>query len=259
MVEAHNPAHSGLPEIPNIITFLGEYLGEDSFGGFLLHYENIIFAIFIVIFLSLVIRIATKNRSLVPRGLQNFIELLFEIIDNLMSGALGKHREYLPFVGTLFLYIFTMNMIGLVPGFKSPSSNLNTTVALAITVFLYVQYTGIRRLGIIGYIDHFLGRPRDIISFVLIPLMFPLHILEELIKPVSLSLRLFGNVMGEDSIIGAFVMLGIGALGFIGSPVGVPFQLPFLLLAIITGTIQALIFSILSAIYISLMLPHEEH
>jgi len=81
---------------------------------------------------------------------------------------------------------------------------------------------------------------------------------EEFIKPMSLSLRLFGNILGEDALIGAFVMLGIAALHFMGSPVGLPIQTPFMLLAIITGTIQALVFTMLTTIYIASMLPHEE-
>ena len=96
-------------------------------------------------------------------------------------------------------------------------------------------------------------------GWVFVPLMFPLHVIEEFIKPMSLSLRLFGNVFGEDVLIGAFVTMGILALSFMGSPIGIPLQIPFMLLAIITGTIQALVFTLLSTVYISLMLPHEEH
>ena len=91
----------------------------------------------------------------------------------------------------------------------------------------------------------------------------PIHpgevLLEEFIKPMSLSLRLFGNVFGEDVLIGAFVTMGIMALSFMGSPIGIPLQIPFMLLAIITGTIQALVFTLLSTVYLSLMMPHEEH
>ena len=141
---------------------------------------------------------------------------------------------------------------------KSPTSNLNTTVALAVTVFFYVQGTGIRENGVFGYLDHLMGSPRDFVGWFMVPLNLPLHILQELIKPLSLSLRLFGNILGEDSLIAAFVTLGIGALAFFHLPFGIPFQFPFLMLALLTGTIQAVVFSLLSTIYISLMLPHEE-
>lgn len=254
-------AHSTAPEVANIITLLNELLGEYSLVKFLHHYETIFFSGFIIIGLAIFARIATKKRSIIPDKIQNFIEFCIESLDNLVCGVLGHHygRKYTPFIGTLFIYIFVMNMSGLVPGLKSPTSSLNTTIGLAITVFIYVQYTGLRRLGIVGYIDHMLGRPRDITGFLFIPLMFPLHILEELIKPMSLSLRLFGNVFGEDVLIAGFVTFGILALSFIGSPVGLPLQVPFMLLAIITGTIQALVFTMLSSIYILFMLPHEEH
>ena len=153
-----------------------------------------------------------------------------------------------------------MNLLGLVPGMKSPTSSLNTTLALGLTVFLYVQYTGIRNLGIVGYFDHLAGEPRAVVGFVLIPLMFPLHLLGEVVKPISLSLRLFGNILGEDSLIGALAALGVVALSFLHFPyVGIPFQLPFVILAVLFSTIQALVFALLSTIYLFLMLPHEEH
>ena len=148
--------------------------------------------------------------------------------------------------------------MGLVPGMKAPTSSLNTTVALAICVFFYVQGIGIKENGIIGYIDHFMGSPRDLIGWMMVPLNLPLHILGEFIKPMSLSLRLFGNILGEDSLIAAFVGLGILALSFIHSPVGLPLQFPFFLLSMLLGTIQALVFTLLTTIYISLMLPYGE-
>lgn len=253
-------AHSATPELANIITLLHKYLGDYSFVKFLHHYENVFFSILAVIAIAIFARIATKKRALIPGRMQNFVELVLESLDNLAQGVLGHYgRAYTPFIGTLFIYIFVLNMLVLIPGLESPTSNLNTTVGLAITVFFYVQYTGIKRLGIIGYLDHLAGNPRNITGFLFIPLMLPLHVVEELIKPMSLSLRLFGNILGEDSLVAAFATLGIVALSFIGSPVGIPFQVPFMLLVIITGTIQALVFAMLSTIYIASMLPHEEH
>jgi len=252
--------HSGSTELANIVTLLNKFLGESPVVSFLHHYEDVFFSAVVIIIVAIVARGAAKNRSLVPGKLQNFVEFALESLDGLTHGVLGHYgRHYTPFIGTLFIYIFCMNMIGLIPGMKSPSSSLNTTIGLAVTVFIYVQYTGLRKLGIIGYIDHLLGRPRDVMGFIFIPLMFPLHVIEEFIKPMSLSLRLFGNILGEDALIAAFVGFGILALSFMGSPIGLPLQVPFMLLAIITGTIQALVFSLLSTVYIALMLPHEEH
>jgi len=169
-----------------------------------------------------------------------------------------------------------MNMSGLVPGLKSSTSNLNVTLGMAITVFCYVQITGLRELGPLGYLHHMAGSPHDTIGWAMSVLMFPLHVMEELIKPISLSLRLFGNILGEDALIGVFVLLGVACTnlmfgsGFelaaalrheahVSIPIGLPLQVPFMLLALLTGTIQALVFSLLSTIYIFMMLPHEEH
>lgn len=256
---AHEAAKSATPEVANIITLLHEFIEGNSIVDFLHHYENVFFSALIIVGLAIFARIAAKDRSMIPGKLQNFVEMVLEALDNMSKGVLGHYgRHYTPFIGTLFIYIFVMNMSGLVPGLKSPSSSLNTTVGLAVTVFCYVQYTGLRRLGVGGYIHHLLGSPKDLTGWLFVPMMFPLHVLEEFIKPMSLSLRLFGNLLGEDALIAAFVGLGIIALSFIGSPVGIPIQLPFMLLAIITGTIQALVFTMLSTIYIMSMLPHEE-
>ncbi len=260
-MEAANSAHGGgAPEVANIITLLNSYFHESSIIAFLHHWENPFFSGLIIIGLVIVARLATRQRALVPGKLQNFVEFALESLDNLSKGVIGHHgRHYAPFIGTLFIYILIMNLSGLIPFLKSPSSSLNTTIGLAVIVFFYVQYTGLKRLGLGGYIFHLLGQPRDVMGWVFVPLMLPLHVIEEFIKPMSLSLRLFGNVFGEDVLIGAFVTMGILALSFMGSPIGIPLQIPFMMLAIITGTIQALVFTLLSTVYLSLMMPHEEH
>ena len=149
--------------------------------------------------------------------------------------------------------------MGIIPLGMAPSTNINITASLAIMVFLYAQYTGLRRLGVIGYFDHLAGEPRGVIGWCLVPLMFPMHIIGELAKPFSLALRLFGNITGEDILVAAFVGLGLAALSFVGSPVGLPLNIPFILLGILLSTIQALVFTLLSTVYILMMLPHEEH
>ncbi|KPL03766.1 MAG: ATP synthase subunit A, partial [candidate division Zixibacteria bacterium SM23_73_2] len=114
-------------------------------------------------------------------------------------------------------------------------------------------------LGFLGYLSHLAGEPRDFVGWVLIPLNLPIHILEEFIKPLSLAMRLFGNIMGEDILVAVFVILGVASLSFLKAPVGLPLQVPFILLDILFATIQALVFTLLSTIYFSLMMPHEEH
>jgi len=251
--------HQGAPELPNFITLLYDKYGKVAFVKFLHHWENIIFSLLIVLIISVVAYLASRRSTLIPGRLQNLVEMAVEGLDNFICGILGpKGRRFTPFLGTLFVYILCMNFFGLVPGMKSPSSSLNTTVALAICVFLYVQYTGIKSFGFLGYLSHLAGEPKDVVGWVMVPLNLPIHIMEELIKPLSLSMRLFGNIFGEDILIAVFVGLGVASLSFLHLPIGLPFQVPFIFLALLTGTIQALVFTLLSTIYFFLMMPHEE-
>ena len=141
----------------------------------------------------------------------------------------------------------------------SPTSSLNVTVALALVVFLFSQWIGLRELGVVGYFDHLMGNPRSLIGWLLVPLMLPIHVMGELAKPISLSCRLFGNIFGEDMLLVAFASLGVMISSLAHVPIGVPLQLPFMFLALLTSTLQALVFTVLSTIYILLMLPHDEH
>jgi F-type H+-transporting ATPase subunit a len=246
-------------ELPNFITVLYHYLVGTSIGEFLHKWENVIFSLLIAGFIILVVRLASRNPQLQPGKLQNFIELIVEELEKFIIGILGpRGKKFVPFLGTLFLYILCMNYFGLIPLMKAPTANINQTAALAICVFLFVQYTGIRENGIRGYVFHLLGEPRSGVQYGLAPLMFVLHVLEEFIKPLSLSFRLFGNITGEDILIFIFVGLGVGLTSFAHLPVGVPIQIPFYFLALLTGFIQALVFMLLSTIYFAMMLPHED-
>jgi len=239
-------------ELPNLITFINK--------SFAHHYDALIYSGFVALFMITVAIITYRKRALIPGRLQNLVEMILEGLDNLFHSVLGHNaRRYTPFLGTLFIYIWFMNLIGLIPFFKSSTSSINTTAALAITVFLYVQYTGIRRLGPWGYVHHLLGSPTDAVTWALAPINLPIHLVGELAKPFSLALRLFGNITGEDILIAAFVTLGIMFMGMFGSPIGLPFQIPFILLALLTSTIQALVFTMLSSIYFAMVMPHEEH
>jgi len=255
--ETHGEAaHSGPPELPNVISLIW---GHDSLLG---HWMNVIFAAAIAVILSFLAIKAYRHREMIPGPFQNAVEFVVESLANFFGGILGHEaRRYTPFLGSLFVYIFAMNIFALFPGMMSPPGGpygINTTLALALIVFMYVQYTGITRLGILGYLDHMAGEPRDIIGWVLVPLNLPIHIIGELAKPMSLSLRLFGNITGEDVLLAVFVGLGVAALGFLHSPVGLPLHLPFIFLAILVSLIQALVFTLLSSIYFLMMLPHHE-
>jgi len=264
VTEQGGEGSAGPPELPNIVTILSHWFHDNVIVAFLHHWENVFFAFVVGAGISTLSYFSSRKASLIPGGLQNFMEAVVEGLHNFFAGILGENaRRYTPFLGTLFIYIWCMNLLGLIPGFMSPTGGVkggyNITVSLAICVFLYVQYTGIRRLGFGGYLHHFAGSPTSVVQWVLVPLNLPIHILGEFAKPLSLSLRLFGNITGEDVLIAAFAGLGITALAFLHLPIGLPLHVPFMFLAILTGTIQALVFTLLSTIYFSMMLPHEEH
>jgi F-type H+-transporting ATPase subunit a len=252
---------SGPQKFPNVITVVSRAFPNAEWAHFLHQFEAVIFSALVALLVILVCWLATRNAALIPRPLQNAVEYLVETLNDFILGILGpKHGpRYVPFLGTLFIYILAMNLFGLIPFMDSPTSSLNVTVALALVVFAYSQFIGIKELGIVGYLDHLAGSPRTPISWMLVPLMLPIHIMGELAKPISLSCRLFGNVFGEDMLLVAFVTLGITTLSFMHSPIGLPLQLPFLFLALLTGTLQALVFTVLSTIYFLLMLPHDDH
>jgi F-type H+-transporting ATPase subunit a len=187
-----------------------------------------------------------------PGRFQMFLEFVVSSLDNFVKGIVGDEAKTLtPIIGTFFIYILTLNLFGLVPGFKSPTADTNTTVALALTAFVIVQYYAISRQGLFGYLKHFWGDP-----WWLGPLMFPLHIIGELARPLSLSIRLFGNIFGEETVIAVFVLIVTTVLGkFL-----VPIQFPMMLFAIFGGFVQALVFSMLVSIYIAVGIAgHEEH
>ncbi len=247
-VQAEEESH----ELPNLITFISKSFAE--------HYDSLVYALFVALMLIVVATITYRRRQMIPGRLQNLVEMLLESLYNMVVSVMGKKyaMQYTPFLGTLFIYIWFMNLIGLIPFFKSSTSSVLTTGALAITVFVYVQYSAFRKLGAWGYLHHLMGSPKDAVTWVLAPLNLVIHLIGELAKPTSLALRLFGNVTGEDILIAAFVMLGISFMGMFGSPIGFPFQVPFIFLAILTSTIQALVFAMLATIYFALVMPHEE-
>lgn len=208
----------------------------------------------LIILISLVL-IASRHLKLRPTSrFQIAFEALVEGLFNFFRDILGPTGgRYTPFVISFFVSILLMNLIGLVPGFISPTSNLNTTIALALIAVLGVQVIAIKEIGIWMYIRHFLGEP-----IWLSPLMFPLHVIGEAAKVLSLSIRLFGNIFGEDTII--VVLAGMSPyfiLGKVEIPY-IPYQLPMMLFGLLTAFLQALVFSVLTSIYIALFIGEEE-
>lgn len=244
-------------ELPNFITVLHQLFPDAGWSHFLHQWENVLFSFFAAALLSFFALRAAGKKSVIPEGLQNFAESLVEGIAGFVNGILGGHGEkHTPFLGTLFFYILLMNWSGLIPFMKSPTSAWSTTLAVGIATMVYVQATGIREQGLFHYLKHLAGNPQNLFGIILIPLMFTLNIILELgAVPFSLSLRLFANVSSEDRLLLNFAGLGVN------SPfhVGIIFQLFGNVLAIVFSIIQAFVFMLLSTVYISLVLPHEEH
>lgn len=253
----------GMQHMPNWVVILNDYFPNNPVVHWMHENEYLVFAWLAgIVFLGFT-WLATRRPSLVPGHLQNALEWMVESMEDVCGGMLGKHLpRYFPYVIAIFFYVLTMNLIGIIPGFKSPTSTLDVTLALALITFAYVQFTGIRNLGILGYLDHMAGSPRDLVGFVMLPVMIPVHVLGELAKPVSLSCRLFGNIFGEDTLIVVFV--GATALCLKASLVAlaVPPMLGisalFMLLQTLTSIVQALIFALLATVYLYMMMPHEE-
>jgi F-type H+-transporting ATPase subunit a len=186
--------------------------------------------------------LGSRNVEQIPRGWQNFMESVVEFVTDIAKDNLGEsfYREWLPFVGTLFLFIFGCNWAGAIIPWKmiqlpegelaAPTNDINTTVALALLTSLAYFYAGFSKKGL-GYFKHYIEP---------IPFLLPLTVLEDFTKPLSLSFRLFGNVLADELTITVLTSL---------VPLVIP--LPIMLLGVFAGSVQALIFSTLAAAYIA--------
>jgi len=211
-------------------------------------------SVLVAIGLALFGILSTRRLEKIPtRRIQSVAEFIVQSLDNFVVGIIGpKGRTYTPFIGSLFLYILTMNLLGLVPLFKSPTSSLSITVPLALIVFVVYNYAGIREVGLVPYLKHLAGEP-----IWLAPLMLPIHVIGELARPLSLSIRLFGNIFGEETVLAILAGLTFVIIPYV---VAIPTQFPMMLFAIFTSFVQALVFTMLATIYISVAIAnHEEH
>jgi len=177
----------------------------------------------------------------VPSPVQNFAEVIIEGFYGLLDQMIGRQgRAFLPLVGTAGLFILTSNLLANIPGFQPPTANWNTTIALALTVFISYNYFGIRKHGLLNYLKHFCGP-----IWWLAPLMFPIEFIGHLARPVSLSIRLFGNIFGEESVV--TILLGLSWL-----------VMPYLIwlgvmlpLSLFTAAVQTFVFIMLTMVYIA--------
>jgi F-type H+-transporting ATPase subunit a len=184
---------------------------------------------------------ASKRVSLVPAGAQNVMETIIHGLEEFMVEITGEEgRAFFPFIATLFLFIATCNLIGLIPGFYSPTANINTPLSLALCVFVFTHYLGIKYHGA-KYIKHFLG-PIPALA----PLFLPIELIGHSARVLSLTLRLFGNIFGEDLVLIVLIYLA----GMFLAP------LPMMFLAVFTSLVQAFVFTLLSMMYFAGSMEH---
>jgi len=224
--------------VGELFTFFG-VVSENHTYLFLAH---MLLTAVIVIMLA---KMATKNLKMVPNGTQNLMEAYLQGVIAMGSDVMGREKalRYMPLVATLGLFIGIANLIGVIPGFEAPSAFLDFTLALALIVFIYYNFEGIRRNGVIDYFKHFMGP-----VWWLAWLMFPIEIVSHISRIVSLSFRLFGNVKGDDMFLMVMLMLAPWLLPMI----------PFALLSFM-ALLQAFIFMMLTYVYLGgAVTLHEE-
>ncbi len=220
-------------------------------GNLKIHGQILITSWVVIALIVLAALISTRNVQRIPSGMQNFMEYVLEFVRSLTKDQIGEkdYRPWVSFVGTLFLFIFVSNWSGALVPWKvielpsgelaAPTSDINTTVALALLTSITYFYAGISKKGL-GY---FAGYAQPVLFMV------PFKIIEDFTKPLSLSFRLFGNILADELVVGVLVLL---------VPLFIP--LPLMVLGLFLSAIQALIFATLAANYIGEALEeHGEH
>ncbi|MFW6264007.1 MAG: F0F1 ATP synthase subunit A [Cyanobacteriota bacterium] len=210
-------------------------------GNFSVHGQVFLTSWFVIAILVIASLAATQKLQRIPQGIQNFMEYALEFLQDLAKNQIGEkeYRPWVPFVGTLFLFIFVANWSGALIPWKllelpggelaAPTNDINTTVALALLTSLAYFYAGFSKRGL-GYLKKYIEPT---------PILLPINILEDFTKPLSLSFRLFGNILADELVVAVLVLL---------IPLFVP--LPVMVLGLFTSAIQALIFATLAAAYI---------
>ncbi|OPY87596.1 MAG: ATP synthase subunit a [Smithella sp. PtaU1.Bin162] len=201
------------------------------------HYipAHVAYTLLVVVLLALLSFLATRRLETYPGRLQNVMETIITTLNELLQNTMGHHaRRFFPLIATLGIFILTSNLLGIIPGFESPTANINTTASMAVVVFVSTHVVGVMTHGW-KYVKQFLGP-----VWWLTPLMMPIEIISHLSRPLSLTVRLFGNIMGEDIVLAVVLLL---------VPLLVP--LPVFALMIFTSLIQTLVFMLLAMMYIA--------
>jgi len=224
--------------MPELFTFFGLVTHDKTF----IYITHMLLSAGIAL---LLVRAAMSNLQLVPKGSQNLMEAYIGGVLQMGADVMGKEpaRRYLPLVATIGLFVGIANLIGVIPGFEAPTAFLEMPLTLALVVFVYYNFEGIRRQGVVKYFKHFLGP-----VWWLYWLMFPIEIVSHFSRLVSLSFRLFGNVKGDDMFLMVILMLA-------------PWLLPMIPFALLTfmAFLQAFIFMMLTYVYLGGAVAVEDH
>jgi F-type H+-transporting ATPase subunit a len=213
-----------------------------NFAGLSVHGQVLLVTWLVIAIILGISIVGTQNMQQAPAGLQNFVEAVFEYVAGIAKDQLGEeeYRPWVPYVGTLFLFIFVANWLGALVPWKliklpegelaAPTNDINTTVALSLLTSISYFYGGFKAKGL-GFFARYISPT---------PIFLPINILEDFTKPLSLSFRLFGNILADEIVVSVLCLL---------VPLFVP--LPVMALGIFASSVQALVFSTLSAAYIA--------
>ncbi len=216
--------------------FLNKLFELTGLGEFAHHYPHVIYSWLIILFLIVVVKLTVRGLKMIPVGGQNFFEVLIGGIEDFQLSIMGEEgRPYFPLIATLLIYILAMNWIGLIPGMFAPTANINTPLACALVVFILTHVIGVKVHGF-KYIKHFLGP-----VWWLAPLILIIELISHVSRVLSLTFRLFGNILGEELVVAILLVLA----GFFLAP------LPMMILGIFTSFVQAFIFSLLTMMYLA--------
>ncbi len=217
----------------------------DLVGGGVAHfahaYPHVIYTWVVMILLISLGFLAAKGMELIPTKMQNLFEIMVAGIEDFMVEITGEEGRWLfPIVATIFIYIFVCNLVGLVPGFFPPTASLNTTLSCALVVVVFTHVIGVKYHGA-GYIKHFLGP-----VWWMVPIIFPIELIGHVARILSLSFRLFGNMMGHELVLA--ILFGLAGAFFA--------PLPIMALGIFVALVQAFVFFLLSIMYFTGAMEH---
>jgi len=282
----HQPA-SFSPLLANVHSYASGLFEESSTLGFLTN--SVLVALVVLCIVLWFSRKATKNMTLVPHKAQNFLEFIVEFLYNQVVGIVGQKQAKLafPLLGTLFIYILVSNWFGLLPGvgtigwgngtgplsidaahdplLRPPTADLNATIGLSVSAFLVWLVLTIKEIGIWGFIVHTFGPKGGLKGFmgIVVAAVFlfvgVIEVVSIIIRPVTLSIRLFGNIFAGENVIHTMSDL-MSKTGWLGSFLGsIALPLPFYFMELLVGLLQAIVFTLLCAVYIQLSTTHDDH